>query len=235
MECIFWFLNRHYSHVNVSYLVEIGGDHIPAKCSAISLTESALRLVQPRSVPIFTDFTPQFSRPIFILPILRDLSAYLRQLELILSCFHNVIEMSVGFGFAVGDFIAGLQLVREVISSLQSSAGSVLEYHTLISELFTLERALLEVKALRYEDCEATQLDALKCAATQCQSTIDRFLAKIKKYQPSLNAQGSTSKVKDGFRKIQWALCEKSDLEVFKAEVRGHAGSINLLLATIQM
>jgi hypothetical protein len=143
--------------------------------------------------------------------------------------------MSVGFGFSVGDFITGIQLVREVISSLQSCAGSALDYQTLVYELFTLERALLEVKSLRFEDCEAAQLDALKCAATQCQSTIDRFLAKIKKYQPSLNAQGSGSKVRDGIRKIQWALCNKTDLEVFKAEVRGHAGSINLLLATVQL
>ena len=57
--------------------------------------------------------------------------------------------MSVGFGFSVGDFIAGIQLVRDVIASLQSSAGFVLEYQILIYELFTLERALLEVKSLR--------------------------------------------------------------------------------------
>jgi Fungal N-terminal domain of STAND proteins len=143
--------------------------------------------------------------------------------------------MSIGFGFSVGDFISGIQLVREVISSLQSSAGSALEYRTLIYELFALERALLEVKAIKFEDCEAAQLDALQCAATQCQSTIDRFRVKVRKYQPSLNAQGSGSKVRDSFRKIQWALCEKVDLEVFKAEIRGHASSINLFLATIQM
>jgi hypothetical protein len=143
--------------------------------------------------------------------------------------------MSVGFGFSVGDFIAGIQLVRDVITSLQSGAGSVLEYQTLIYELFTLERALLEVKSLRFDYCEAAQLDVLKYAATQCQSTIDCFLANIKIYQPSLNAQGSGSKVRDSIRRIQWALCEKADLEVFKAEVRGHVGSMNVLLATILM
>jgi hypothetical protein len=143
--------------------------------------------------------------------------------------------MSVGFGFSAGDFIAGIQLVRDVIASLQSSAGSASEYQALIYELFTLERALLEVKSLRFEDCEAAQLDALKAAATHCQSTIDRFLAKIKKYQPSLNAQGSGSRIRDSLRKIQWALCSKADLGVFQAEVRGHTGSINILLATVQM
>lgn len=147
----------------------------------------------------------------------------------------STINMSVGFGFSVSDFIAGIQLVREVISSLQSGAGSALDYQTLIYELFTLERALLEVKSLRFEECQIAQLDALKGAATQCQSTIDRFLTKIRKHQPSLNAQGSGSKVRDGIRKIQWPLCDKTDLEVFKAEVRGHAGSINLLLATVQL
>lgn len=143
--------------------------------------------------------------------------------------------MSVGFGFSAGDFIAGIQLVRQVTSSLQSSAGSALEYRTLVNELFSLERAMLEVKALRIEDYEAAKLDALKYAATQCQATVDLFLAKIRKYQPSLNAQGSGSKVRDSIRKIQWALCTKPDLDAFRAEVIGHTGSINILLATIQL
>jgi len=80
------------------------------------------------------------------------------------------------------------------------------------------------VESLRFGECKEAQFDALKSAAAQCQSTIGHFLAKIRKYQPSLNAQGSGSKVKDNIRKIQWVLCEKPNLEAFKAVVRGHAG-----------
>lgn len=143
--------------------------------------------------------------------------------------------MSVGFGFSVGDFIAGIQLVRDVITSLQASGGSSLEYQALASELFSLERALLEVKSLKYSENQSGQLDALKVAATQCQHTIDRFMTKIQKYQPSLTALGSGSKWRDSLRKVQWALCKKEDIAMFQAEISGHAVSINLLIATAQL
>lgn len=143
--------------------------------------------------------------------------------------------MSVAFSFSAGDFIGGIQLVRDVITSLQARAGSSLEYRSLIYELFTLERALLEVKATKFDECQPAQLNALRCAATQCQHTIDRFLSGIQKYQPSLNAQGTKFKWRDALRKMQWAVCEKGAIEAFKAEIRGHAGSLELLLATAQM
>lgn len=60
--------------------------------------------------------------------------------------------MSVGFGFSVGDFLAGIQLVRDVISSLQASGGSAASYQGLAFSLFSLERALLEVKTLGFGD-----------------------------------------------------------------------------------
>jgi hypothetical protein len=143
--------------------------------------------------------------------------------------------MSAGFGFSVGDFIAGIQLVRDVITSLQASSGSSSAYKALIMELFSLERALLEVKALKRFNHTPDQVDALKCAASQCQLTIDRFMTKVQKYQPSLNAQGSGSKRRDSLRKVQWALCKKEDVASFKAEISGHAIAINLLIATAQL
>ncbi|KAN0089507.1 hypothetical protein V8E51_019767 [Hyaloscypha variabilis] len=142
--------------------------------------------------------------------------------------------MSAGFGFSVGDFIAGIQLVRDVITSLQASSGSSSAYKALIMELFSLERALLEVKALKRFNHTPDQVDALKCAASQCQLTIDRFMTKVQKYQPSLNAQGSGSKRRDSLRKVQWALCKKEDVASFKAEISGHAIAINLPIATAQ-
>ena len=143
--------------------------------------------------------------------------------------------MSAGFGFSVGDFITGIQLVRDVITSLQASGGSSSEYQALAMELFSLERALLEVKALKSLDSQPEKLEALKCAASQCQHTIDRFMTKIQKFQSSLTAQGSGSRWRDGLRKIQWAMCKKEDIATFKAEISGHAVAINLLVATAQL
>jgi hypothetical protein len=143
--------------------------------------------------------------------------------------------MTVPFGFSVGDFVAGIGFVRDVINALQTSSTSVTRYQGLIKELFILERALLEVKALKFDDRSSSQLDALRFAAAQCQGTIDSLLNKVKKYQPSLTAKGSGAKWKDILRKVQWVLLTDSDIEGYRAEIRGHSASIAMLLITTQM
>lgn len=69
-------------------------------------------------------------------------------------------------------------------------------------------------------------------AAAQCQRTIDAFWDKIKKYQPSLGVGGTGSRVKDGWRKVRWAVRQKEDLAKFKADLMGHTESIEMFLTT---
>ncbi|KAG4442391.1 hypothetical protein IFR05_002093 [Cadophora sp. M221] len=143
--------------------------------------------------------------------------------------------MSVGFGFSAGDFIAALTLVHTVVDALRDSGDSSTEYRELISQLYTLETALISVKRVELDDAQHAEHVALMQAAAQCQRTIDAFWEKIKKYQPSLRAAGSGSRVKDGWRKVRWALCRKEDLSRFKADLMGHTESIEMLLTTVQM
>jgi len=143
--------------------------------------------------------------------------------------------MSVGFGFSTGDFIAALQLVSTVIDALRDSGDSSAEYRALISQLLTLENALLKVKRIDVDEEQHAEVIALRQAACQCQNTIDTFWEKIKKYQPSLRAGGGGSKVRDGWFKIKWALCKKDDVAKFKADLIGHTESIELLLVTLHM
>ncbi len=143
--------------------------------------------------------------------------------------------MSVGFGFSAGDFIAALELVTTVVNALRESGDSSTEYRELISQLHTLETALLSVKRLELDDAQHAEKVALQQAAAQCQRTIDAFWQKIKKYQPALRSGGSGSRVKDGWMRIKWALCKKEDLVRFKADLMGHTESIEMLLTTVQM
>ena len=147
--------------------------------------------------------------------------------------------MSVGFGFSAGDFISALELVSTIVDALRSSGSSSTEYRALISQLYTLETALLRVKRLELDESQHAEVVALRQAASQCQRTIDAFWDKIKGYQPSLRAIGSgdrlRSRVKDGWMKIKWALCRKEDLVRFKADLMGHTESIEILLTTVQM
>lgn len=143
--------------------------------------------------------------------------------------------MPVGFGFSVGDFIAVLKLVGTVIDALRESSDATTSFRSLIAELYALETALLRVKRLDPDDGQTVNIVALRSAATQCQKSIDDFYQKIQKYQPHLQQQGTNSKVKDAWMKVKWAVCKKDDVNTFRAEIRGHTGSLEILLLSMSM
>jgi hypothetical protein len=143
--------------------------------------------------------------------------------------------MSVGFGFSAGDFIAGLEQVATVIDALRESGDSGRRYRELVRELYSLETALLHVKRLELHESQSAEKIALHSAASQCQITITDFWEKVQKYHPSLGKSGSPSTIKDRWMKLKWAILKEEDVEKFKADLRGHTGSINLLLSSCQV
>jgi hypothetical protein len=143
--------------------------------------------------------------------------------------------MSVGFGFSAGEFIAALKLVGDVIDALRDSGNASSSFRSLINELYALESALIRVKRLDLDPSLHVQELALRQAASQCQRSIDDFWKKAQKYQPHLQTNGTNSRIKDAWYKVQWALCGQEDVQKFEAELRGHTSSIEILLMTVQL
>jgi hypothetical protein len=143
--------------------------------------------------------------------------------------------MSIGFGFSVGDFLAALKLVGTVIDALRESSNSGSVYRELLNELYSLETALLRVKRIDLDESQHIDKLALRQAAAQCQRTIDSFWKKVQKYQSHLREGGTSSKIKDGWTRIKWAVCHKEDMQNFRAEIAAHTGSIEILLLSVQM
>ncbi|MCJ1388796.1 hypothetical protein MMC18_001646 [Xylographa bjoerkii] len=139
----------------------------------------------------------------------------------------------MSLSLSVSDFIAALDLVSTVIDALRETGGASAEYRELVSELLTLETALIRVKRLELGDSQSAERFALQQAASQCQRTVDCFWAKVQKYQPHLGPH--TFRLKSAWVKIKWAVCKKEDLARFKADIQAHTGSIELLLLTVQM
>jgi hypothetical protein len=142
--------------------------------------------------------------------------------------------MVIPFGVSVGDFISGLNFVRELIKALKDSTGSRKDYCELISELESLERALIQVKDVKVDVVLQPQKDEVTKAAVQCQGTILRFLIHITKYKSSLAIGGSGNRWRDVLRKCQWAL-KKEDVQKLRTQIQGHIASIGLGLVTLQM
>lgn len=141
------------------------------------------------------------------------------------------------FGFSVGDFISAISLIKTLIGALHDSAGSKPQYQRLIEALFNLERALTEVKSLRVVDSYASQKVALEQVASQCQSSIERFLEENAKFKDTLGLTAGKSKWnwKTNMHKIQWAVCKDEAIAGLRAEITGYTLTINTLLATIQL
>lgn len=146
-----------------------------------------------------------------------------------------------GFGFSVGDVLAGLHVVRKLIRALNDTVGSRPAYRKLISELLTLEEALTGVRALQVVDpTQAAQKIALEQVAQQCQRSIEEFLTRNAKFKSSLgDAPRSSPSLLSAWRsnlhKVQWALCKESEIEGLRTEIAAHATTLNLMLSTIQL
>lgn len=141
-----------------------------------------------------------------------------------------------GFGFSVGDVLAGLHVVRKLIRALNDTAGSRTAYHKLISELLNLEEALIGVNNLQVEPAQAAQKLALEQVAKQCQGSIERFLTKNAKFKSSLAVRPSSLTAwRSNLHKIQWALCKESEIEGLRTEIAAHSTTLNLILSTIQL
>jgi hypothetical protein len=144
--------------------------------------------------------------------------------------------MAVPFGFSVGDFIATLGLIRDVVDALRESAGSSTTFQTLMRELYSLERAMLDVNGLQPSSPEMeARLSAIKQVAAQTQHPIDTFLHKNKKFQPTLRAGGSKDKWRDVLHKIQWRLYSEDDVAQLRATINAHTASITVLLVLFQI
>lgn len=146
-----------------------------------------------------------------------------------------------GFGFSVGDVLAGLHVVRKIIRALDDTAGSRAAYQKLILELLNLEEALSEVRKLQVDPTQAAQKIALKKVAGQCQLGIKTFLENNMKFQDSLGVGvvPSSLSLKAGWRmnlhKIQWALCKDGPIKELRTELTAHTTTLDLILSTVQL
>jgi len=145
------------------------------------------------------------------------------------------LEMAVPFGFSFGDFVAGISLIKDLVEALRDSGGSGEEFREVLSELETLQTALGAVQSLEVVDSLTSERIALYYAASLCQQTILDFRGKISKYNTALRIGGSGSRFKDSCRKVQWAICQKDDVDDFRTRVKAHTASISIMLVTLSM
>lgn len=61
--------------------------------------------------------------------------------------------MSAGFGFSVGDIIAGLKVIKTAIDALKESKGAASEFQALVQEIESLKDGLDSLADLERDGC----------------------------------------------------------------------------------
>ncbi|MCJ1434207.1 hypothetical protein MMC27_003574 [Xylographa pallens] len=150
--------------------------------------------------------------------------------------------MSMGFGFSFGDLVDAIRLVADVVAALKDSTGASVEFRELMTELYSLEIALIAVKNSNLPE-PSREYSAAKQAVGDCQACITKFLTKVAKYQQlstghlTMREQilAGHSPLREQILKIKWARCHKEDVSTLRAKLAGQVTVLNLLLNVIQI
>ena len=140
----------------------------------------------------------------------------------------------MSFGFSVGDFVAAANLIKCIVSSLQSSSTS--EYREITLELDGLQRALHEIERLQCSPMQQPAVNAIKVAALMCQHPLEDFAGKMKKYESlGIDRGGKLGKrdlLKMWGKKLSWGFVMEEELLRLRAYLVVHVGSLNMRLMT---
>lgn len=130
----------------------------------------------------------------------------------------------MAFNISIGDFISTIDLLIKIVGALDQAHGAAPQFQHLTGTLQSLQHALKDTDAFD------SNPDALSTIIKRTEGSIERFLKKIAKYQPSLQVGGSKNKWRDAMRKVQWSLCQKDDVSTFQNEISLEVSSIQLHL-----
>ena len=152
--------------------------------------------------------------------------------------FEVASKMSVGFGFSAGDIITGLILIKNSIGAIHDTKGAQVDYRGLIQALDSLESGLEVVHDLEQEgkvEPHSKPWIAIRNATSKCKACIDEFLTSIDKYKCLGTPAPLMSTWKANVRKIKWAVCKQTDVDIFRGRLEIHCRSVSMLLITLQV
>lgn len=142
------------------------------------------------------------------------------------------------FGFSVGDFITGVNLLIDAVHSLSDTYGAQADYKELGRELQSLNSGLDGIKALSLDSTQTIGISAVNAAVDKCHACVEDFVqrnSKFKSLETTSGKKWSLATVKKCGRGVQWAVWKRDDVAKFRDQVQYHSGAIGMLLATLQV
>ena len=89
----------------------------------------------------------------------------------------------VPFGFSVGDFIAGINLLIGAIHSLSDTNGAQADYEGLGRQLSNLKNGFECIEGLNLDDTQIAQVSAVATVLSDCRLCIDDFTKRNSRFK----------------------------------------------------
>lgn len=139
--------------------------------------------------------------------------------------------MVVPFGVSIGDFIAGIRLLKGAIESFSSTRGARADYNELRKCLSALETSLSAANQFTTPLHQA----AIQPIVADCNECITKFLVRTAKFELLKDKLATSGKLRSGLRKVQWSLCEKEKVLEFKRHLDSHVSALQLNLVVFNV
>lgn len=127
-------------------------------------------------------------------------------------------------------------LIKDLVQTLDDQRGSSVEYRSLIRELWSLDRSLLQIDLLCRTEIESKAVLAICQTAREtvshCQVVLKDLAKRIQKYDHYRKENASKHVFVDVAMKIRWQISEKEAICKFRHAIASHANALNMLLVT---
>ena len=142
---------------------------------------------------------------------------------------------AVPFGFSVGDFVAGVELIHKAAKALRSVSGATEQYQQTLLDLSLIESVLRRVQSLTPATASDETIRTVQLCSLACHVPLDHFLHRIRKLERHLNFESHAHAtdilgIKKGSHKLQWAIVLEQDVAKLKAGISPGIDIINTLL-----
>jgi hypothetical protein len=143
--------------------------------------------------------------------------------------------MPVAFGFSVGDFIAAVKLIDDVVDAVRESGRASASFAALVEELERFKLTLSRANEIQLDARLERQQREIHYAAEQCLTVIQEFWDKAQKYEEHLYQPQRRKKIRRAVTRIKWALVKQKDVDDLREVLQSHVTNYATLLLEVSL
>jgi ABC-type multidrug transport system fused ATPase/permease subunit len=138
--------------------------------------------------------------------------------------------MVVPLGISVGDFIAVIQVLRDIAAALDEHSGAQAQYQQTIRNLETVKAILSQLECFTSASGQSTLISAIRAQAQAIHNEVQTFINGVQKFRITLGPGVPPSKRHGILDKLKWSKKHAKKAEVLNASVAMQLRNIQVLL-----